>query len=534
MPFYDGLERRGIPHYVTRHESTAVDMAIGQVRISNQLGVVVTTTGPGACNTISSLGNAYRDHLPLLLITMQTPRNHWGRMGIQECSPQTVDTTEMLTRVTKRSLLLSSAGQVEHYVRHLLTEATTGLPGPVHLSVPADVLEQPISQSTEMPDFRPTEINRSIFASAAIGEAIRAIRRAKNPAILAGSGVMSADASEILLRLAELLRIPVATTLKGRVFPESHPLSLGPLGIFGSDQAKALLLSDEVDVLFVVGSGLGEEVTFKWTPALRPEKTLIHIDIDPTAINRNYPADIPIWGDAKAVLTEIHRRLSGTFNPRDEASAAAREISVRALKSSIPRFEAPVLDPRDGAIHPVAAMFALQECLPDHFRLFSDVGNSLLLSSRFLELHRPGSFFVSSSWGCLGHSCGAAVGAASVSRMPVFALMGDGAFLMSGSALHTATSHSIPVIFIVLNDGGFGMVRHGEQRRRSATVPPSTWDFPRADIAAMGRAMGARAFLVTSVSEIGPAIRSAVRRKAAAIVDIHVDPNAPLPIGVRA
>jgi acetolactate synthase I/II/III large subunit len=242
MPLYEALfDRRRIRPILTRHEEGAAFMADGYARVSGRLGLCCTTTGPGATNALTGLACAYRDSVPILILTAQIATSAFGKGAAQESSPLGIDIVDLYKTTTKASVMLVSPEKMADMARHLLRTAFSGRPGPIHLSLPADMVKSPVPIDIRLPvEYRPQSEH---FDRKSVKEAAKRLIRARRPVILAGYGVHLSRAYAELRSLAEKLRIPVATTPKAKgVFPEDHVLSLGVFGLAGSPQADAILL----------------------------------------------------------------------------------------------------------------------------------------------------------------------------------------------------------------------------------------------------------------------------------------------------
>ncbi|MEK7384197.1 MAG: thiamine pyrophosphate-binding protein, partial [Elusimicrobiota bacterium] len=305
MPLYEAIFESGrIRPIITKHEEGAAFMADGYARVSGRLGVCCTTTGPGATNALTGLACAQRDSVPVMLLTAQIATAAFGKGAAQESSPLGIDIVDLYKAATKASVMLVSPEKMADMTRHLLRKCLSGRPGPVHFSLPADMMKRPVASDVWRPEhYRPQS---ELFDRRSVREAAQLLLRARRPAILAGYGVHLSRAYGELMVLAERLNIPVATTPRAKgVFPEDHPLSLGVFGMAGSPQADAVLLSDQTDLLLVIGTSLGETSTHAWDPRLGRDRALLQIDVDPGEIGKNYPVRAGLVGDAKRVLMEI-------------------------------------------------------------------------------------------------------------------------------------------------------------------------------------------------------------------------------------
>ena len=303
LPFFTSTVGRRAQIVMAKHEAGAAFMADGYARASGGLGACVGTSGPGATNLITGVAAAYADSVPVVVLTGQVATKSFGRGALQESSTEGVDIVDVFKQVTRYSTLVFRADRLPATWHKALRMALGGRPGPVHLSLPADIQGDRI----EKPGRTTPTIHRTrTYDRTAIKAAALHLLRARRPAILAGYGAIISEASEEIRTLAEMLEIPVATTPKGKgVFPEDHRLALGPFGYSGSPLAQWYLLESGMDVLLAVGTSLGEWGTLGWDRRLQPSEALLQIDIDPYEVGKNYPVTVPLIGDAKSGLTEL-------------------------------------------------------------------------------------------------------------------------------------------------------------------------------------------------------------------------------------
>jgi acetolactate synthase I/II/III large subunit len=301
-PLLEAVHRRGrLRTVLCRHESGAVMMADGYFRLSRRLAAVAVTAGPGLSNAVTAVALAHEEQIPLLLISAQVASECLGRTAAQE-----LDTVTLLRSVTKASLALESARRTQATLSNLLRVAISGRPGPVHLSVPANLWRQRATiEPTRLPRTRPRPSDpRSIHT------ALQLLERAKQPVLLAGYGVVQSQAHQELLGLAQRLpHLQVACTPRSKgVFPESHPQSLGVFGFAGHARAETAMLDDS-DLVLVVGSRLGEISSSSWDMRLG-RRPLIQIDIESAEIGRNFPVEIGLVGDARELLRQLREAHS--------------------------------------------------------------------------------------------------------------------------------------------------------------------------------------------------------------------------------
>jgi acetolactate synthase-1/2/3 large subunit len=525
--FFEALEANGKIRFVlAKHEEGAVFMANSHARVQRGLAVAVVTSGPGVTNTVSGVAGAFMDSLPVLVLSAQVSTRAFGKGAMQESTAFGVDIVSMLEPITKLSALMGTAERAPALIELALREALTGRRGPVHLSLPADVAKQ------KVPGTRPAPMSyRPLFPPSphpqCIADAARRLLAAEHPSILAGHGVALANAEGELRELAELLSIPIATTPKGKgCFPETHPLALGVFGLGGHDPTYEFFLSD--DVLLVAGSSLNEFATSAWDSRLLPSSALIQLDIDAARIGQNYPVDVALVGDARtglrALIDEISRLLGGK----------GRAPIDRGIPKPLPLEN---LDAHrqagSSAMQPQDLMRELRDGLPDDALLFVDSGNCVMWAAHYFEIRTVGTYFADLGLACMGSSVAGVIGGklAAPARVAV-CITGDAAFAMHGMEVHTAVELELPVIWVVLNNSGHGMVLHGEKMRLGRELEYPKFQVP-IDSATLARALGARGVRVETSEAARAAITEAMAATGPTVIDAIIDGSIPPPTLAR-
>lgn len=533
-PFFEAVETD--PRFrliVTKHEEGAAFMADGYARTSLKIAVCAGTAGPGATNLLTGVSCAFADGVPLLVVTGQAASHAIGKGAAQETGREDMDIVAMFSPVTKYSAMVTSPRDLPGHLRRALRSALTGRPGPVHLNIPVDFWEKPVDEgwfnpSTYRPDSRGFDRN-------AVQKATRALLTARHPVFLAGSGVSIAGAGSILRTLAELIPARVATTPRAKgVLPENHPLSLGVFGFAGHQVARETVLGTGVDVLFTIGASLNETTTLNWHTDLRPTTCLIQLDIDPDRVGRNYPVDIPLVGDAQAILTEIvyhaHRFIRAGDQPASHWSA---ELPVplwseRCLESALRVSDAVPLTPQRWRAD-------LELALPGDAIIFSDIGGHMLFNIHYLCIRDDQDFVLNLGFGSMGHGTAAPVGAALAEpRRPVIAIIGDGCFTMNGMELITAAEYDVPVIWIVEHNNMHGITWHGSKMVGKKRPMEAVRYKKKLDIAGIARAMGLATFIVEKPGQMTEVLPHALAVPGPSLIEVRVDGSIPPPLGDRA
>lgn len=495
-------ERNTIKLVIAKHEGGAAFMAASHARVRRGLAVCCATTGPGATNALTGIASAQADSLPVLFLTGQVGTNVFGKGAIQESSVFGLDVVSLFEPVTKLSAMFPSAERVPDMVKTAIRVAKSGRPGAVHLNMPADMLRRPVSISAIAPPARRSSRSMDFTALEA---AHQVLAQARRPAILAGHGVSLAGASEALVRFAHAARIPVMTSPKGKgVFPETDPLWLGVLGFGGHELAEKYLQSGAIDALMVVGSSLNEFVTNAWSLPIAGPHRLIHVDVDPTMIGRNHSVDVAVAADARTALLELTRLT-------EIGDVVAREVGpLDDLKQSTPRYLVEAAMRSDASpLKPQRLMAELRRAMPDDAQLFVDNGTSIIWGVHYFEVRQRETFFIDLGLASMGSAVAGVVGGALAApgRRSV-ALVGDAAFTMNGFEVHTAVEQKLPIVWVVLNNNGHGMVHQGDKLMRGRDLGASLF-VQQVDSAGVARSLGARGVRVTSPQELRDALTAA-------------------------
>jgi acetolactate synthase-1/2/3 large subunit len=340
---------------------------------------------------------------------------------------------------------------------------------------------------------------------------------ADNPAILVGYGGLVAH--EEILELVETYEIPVATTLRGKgIIPEDHEMSLGVVGLYGTNIANKFL-RDEIDILLAIGLSFSEFTTHAWDPNFQPSKSLIQIDIDYSEIGKNYQTKLGIVGDSKAVLTELLHRMGS----REKRKLGTME-QIKGMKEKRQYFSEPEMNSDSIPIKPQRAMADLRKALPDDVIVFGDIGNNLAWIEAFFQVKKPKGYYICSNLASMGYGVAASIGGqiAAPDRR-VVCICGDGGFQMQGMEVVTAVNYDVPVKWFILNNGTLGMIRDTQDilfdRRRVST------DFLNPDYVKLAESMGAEGLRIERPSEIMPVTEEALKNERPTVIDILIDPD---------
>jgi acetolactate synthase-1/2/3 large subunit len=528
MPFYHALpESEKLRHVLVRHEQAAAHAADGYARASGKPGVCVATSGPGATNLVTGLATAQMDSSPVVALTGQVPRGMIGRDAFQE-----TDVIGITLPITKHSVMVQDISELADKVREAFYVATEGRPGPVLIDVPKDVQNQKAewrSGGDRAPSGAPRATRREgVLEGQAVrrsepvrpgggaggrqdslAAAVRLINQAQRPLIMAGHGVILADAYSEVRALAERTGIPVVTTLLGiSAFPEAHPLHLGMPGMHGEVHVNRAI--QHADVIIGIGLRFDDRVTGN-TSAFAPHAKIIHLDLDPSEIGKNVPVAVGLVGDAK----ELTGRLAEAVEPRD----------CQGWKAEITGFERIRREHYRGEMAPETILEGIHEVTGGRTTIVSDVGQHQMWVAKLYPYNQPNSHITSGGLGTMGFAVPAAMGVHFARpELPVWAISGDGGFQMNMQEIATMVQERIPVKMGIFNNGYLGMVRQWQQffhgRRYSATP---IWS---PDYVKLAEAYGIAGYRVEHARQIEEAVARATREPGPALVEFMIEQEA--------
>lgn len=541
-PLYNALARSsqngGIRPIVTRHEASAVFAADGYTRQTGKLGVCCATTGPGATNLITGVANAYANHVPLLVITAQTALPTFGRGAFQESSDAGIDIVGMYQYCTRYNSLVSHTDQIEQKLITAIMTAMQSPKGPVHLSIPIDVL-----RAEARPPHEHVNLNKLLRENAtcdqiALRELYSNITKNDKFALVLGGGC--GDAIGPILELADLLDAAIVTTPHGKgLVSTDHRRYRGVIGFAGHDSACSALSEDNADIVIAIETNLSEWASSGWNQDYLLNKRLIHIDSSEENLTRSPMARLHVRGNILAIFEQllelIRNSKPGLANRQDTDTDSIAESILTATEQEITLSDAIPIKPQR-LIHEINRLF------PSNTRFFADTGNSVAWAVHFLQpLDRrsvtrrgvnAGLFRSSIEFSSMGWAIGAALGAAlGYKDAPVVCITGDGSFMMHGYELSVAVAEGLSVVFVVLNDAALGMVKHGQRLNNAEQI---AYELPSTDFCAIAKAMGARGYTIESAQDLQQLdIDDLIADQGPVVLDVKIDGEEIPPMGVR-
>ncbi len=516
LKLFDVLyQQKDVEVVLTRHEQGAAHMAEGYAKATGKPGVVLVTSGPGMTNIVTGLTDAYMDSVPLVAFTGQVSTNLIGNDAFQEA-----DNVGISRPCTKHNVLVKDVGDLAQCMKEAFYIAMTGRPGPVLVDIPKDI-------TMDKADFKyPDKVRLRGYNPTVDGnkhqirQAAEEILKAQKPVIYVGGGAVFSDAADEVLELAEITQVPVTMTLMGLgSFPGSHPLSMGMLGMHGGYWSN--LAMHNADLLIAVGARFDDRVTGKLSE-FSPSARVIHIDIDPTSIKKNFHAHIPIVGDVKTVLRQLNavlRSMDGDLrNMKGHRKSWLGQVDEWRQANPFKYHQ------DDQILKPQYVIESLYEITKDEGIIVTDVGQHQMWAAQYFKGAKPRTFLTSGGLGTMGFGFPAALGAqkAHPGKL-VVCITSEGSFQMNLQELATAVAYKLPVKIVLINNQFHGMVRQWQdlfyEGRYASSHLGSVPDF--AKLAEAYGILGLRAF---KPAEVHPVIREGLKHKGPVLMDFHVDP----------
>lgn len=517
LPAYDPILDSPIRHVLARHEQGAGHMASGYAHASGRVGVMMATSGPGATNLITPLQDAHLDSIPVVAITGQVGTRSIGNDAFQEAH-----TWGISMPCTKHNYLITDPNDIPDVIREAFHLAATGRPGPVLVDLPKDILVG------EMTWHRAGELNLPGYKPSVKGHprqvkaAVELIHRSERPVFYAGGGIIRANAADEARAFAELANTPVVTTLMARgAVPDSHPLCLGMPGMHGN--YTAITAMQRSDLLIAIGARFDDRVTGD-TSTFAPDAAVIHVDVDPAEIGKVREPDVPIVGDAKVVLSQLiatmEKHLGGEQAP-------AREEWLTTIREWQRDFPLTYTQESQGPIQQQYVIEELYRITGGHAIVVAGVGQHQMWASQFWGFEKPRTWINSGGLGTMGYAVPAAIGA-KVAKPDelVFAIDGDGCFMMTMQELITASTEGIPVKIAVLNNDSLGLVKQWQNLFYDGRLSEVEFPHGTPDYVKLAEAMGCVGLRAEHPSEVGPVLEKALAiDDKPVVVEFRCDPD---------
>ncbi|MBD1159431.1 acetolactate synthase 3 large subunit [Pelagibacterales bacterium SAG-MED10] len=521
LPIYDELKNHSsIKHILVRHEQGAGHAAEGYARSSGKPGVVLVTSGPGATNVVTALTDAYMDSVPLVCISGQVPTHLIGTDAFQEC-----DTTGITRPCTKHNWLVKDIKDLSKTLHEAFRVATTGRPGPVLVDIPKDIQFAKANYSKPKKEKKQNGKSNNRFNQNEIDELINLISKAKKPVVYTGGGVINSgpDASQSLREFIRLIGFPITSTLQGLgAFPGDDNQFIGMLGMHGTYEANNAM--HDCDLLINIGARFDDRITGK-IDEFSPKSKKVHIDIDPSSINKIIKVDLAIVGDVnevlKATIKKINKKQNG-FNDSNKQKIAKwwEQIQKWRTKNSLGFINS------ESTIKPQHAVKRLYELTKNQDTFITtEVGQHQMWAAQHYKFNKPNRWMTSGGLGTMGYGLPAAVGVqiAHPNKL-VIDIAGEASILMTMQEMSTAVQYNLPIKIFILNNQYMGMVRQWQELLHEKNYSES-YSEALPDFVKLADAYGCKGIKAEKPEELDMKIKEMVDHNGPVIFDCHVDPS---------
>lgn len=497
LDIYDAIYRDGtLKHVLTAHEQGAAHAADGYARATGKTGVVIATSGPGATNLVTGIATAYMDSVPLVAITGNVTVSNLGRDSFQE-----VDIAGVTMPVTKHNYIVKDVKQLAATIREAFYIANAGRKGPVLIDIPKNIQTE-TCEYEEAPRKRHAPKPVSPDSLAAVKAALE---KAKRPLILAGGGVIGADASENLAAFAKKMQAPVCSTLMGLgAYPASDKQFLGMIGMHGTDAAAKAFR--RADVIVACGMRFSDRVAGD-RAKFRDGKTVIQFDVDAAEIDKNVTTDLSVMADLNEIFKALLPQLAQAERREWLKEAAAyRDYEAEHSDASLPAYK---------------ILSALRKFTDEGTPVATDVGQHQMWAAQYCKFEKPRTFITSGGLGTMGFGMGAAIGACVGTGRKTVLVTGDGSFHMNLNELCTAVSQNLPLVILLMDNNTLGMVRQWQTlfygRRYSQTTLDRKTDYMK-----LAEAFGAKGYILAGEADVEPVLKKAFAEEGPVLVDCKI------------
>ena len=497
LDIYDAIYRDGtLRHILTAHEQGAAHAADGYARATGKTGVVIATSGPGATNLVTGIATAYMDSVPLVAVTGNVTVSNLGRDSFQE-----VDIAGVTMPVTKHNYIVKDVKQLAATVREAFYIANAGRKGPVLIDIPKNI-------QTETCEYEETPRKRHTpkpVSPASLAGVKAALEGAKRPLILAGGGVIGADAAENLAAFAKKMQAPVCSTLMGLgAYPASDKQFLGMIGMHGTDAAAKAFR--RADVIVACGMRFSDRVAGD-RAKFREGKTIVQFDVDAAEIDKNVTTDLSVMADLNEIFKALLPQL-GQAERREwlKEVAAYRDYEAEHFDSSLPAYK---------------ILSALQKFTDADTPVATDVGQHQMWAAQYCKFEKPRTFITSGGLGTMGFGMGAAIGACVGTGRRTVLVTGDGSFHMNLNELCTAVSQNLPLVILLMDNNTLGMVRQWQTLFYGKRYSQTTLD-RKTDYVKLAEAFGAKGYVIAGEEDVEPILKKAFAEKVPVLVDCKI------------
>ncbi len=505
LNIYDELyDEKALTHILTVHEQGATHAADGYARATGKVGVVLVTSGPGASNTVTGIATAYRDSIPLVIITGQVSRHLIGKDSFQE-----INITEITKGITKTNFLVMEPETLPDIIREAFKIAKAGRPGPVLIDIPKDVQQFNIEYTPKLIEDNANSSENYLYNNEAMEKTLKYINESKCPVIYAGGGVISSGAHAELKTLAERINAPLSCSLMGLgSFPGDHPLFMGMVGMHGSFCSNYAV--SHADLIIGLGTRFNDRVTCK-TDEFASRAKIIDVNIDPSEFDKNINSDVSLCGDLKCIL----ERLLKGINSKDYS---IWNKNVENWKTNLDSET-----PYNGSLSPEYLLKKLKDLTDGKAIICTEVGQNQMWTAKYYSFNEPRTFISSGGLGTMGFGLGAAIGSA-IGRpdKQVINIAGDGSFKMNMQELATVSKYQIPLIQIVLNNSSLGMVKQWQKLFFNNRIS-ETDVTPDVEFTKLAAAFGIFSMKLTKNEDVEEVLSKALSMKKPVLIECIID-----------
>ncbi len=533
-PFYNALarsERNGGPiAVIARHECGAAFMADGYFRETGRIGVVCATTGPGTTNLITGVASAKVDQSAMLVITAQTALPKFGKKPLQDSSETAINTVGILKNCTKFNSLISHPAQLQSKLISALMEAIQSPKGPVHISIPSDVLRAPLTQPTSNLHVNYLMNTPSLVDKPSVDKLVKAVSNADKIVLYVGHSCKRAY--QQIEQLAEMINAPFVSGPMGKSWVnERHPLYRGVYGYAGHESAKNLFQNPEIELVLAIGTSITEMGIGSLSNDILNNK-LIHIDASIENFCRSPMAKLHVLGHLDLVFNRLINKVNAQSWDRTW-DGLELECNQNVVGGFTELIEPEKCLSNDIPIKPQRLMAYLSKQLPKTCRVFIDTGNIWAWATHYLSHEsNEGLYRISMGFGSMAWAIGAVIGSSFASpKKPHVCLAGDGAWLMSSHEIGVAVQHKLPILFIVLNDSAYGMIRFGQELSKAESIG---WQLNEVNFALLAKAQGAEAKVIKDPKDLDKLdLTEIFNRDGPTLLDVRIDPQELPPMMAR-
>lgn len=523
-------KRGGLRLIVARHECGAAFMADGYYRETGKIGAVCSTTGPGATNLVTGVASALAEEIPMLVITAQTPLPKFGKRALQESSCTAIDTVSIFRHITVFNTLVSHHEQLESKLVAAVMAAHRSPNGPVHISVPSDILRTPLALNNHLQPELLTH-NFSIVDDNSIAHLCNQLVQAKRIVVYVGRG--AGQANRRLMEFIEQTGAAFVTGPMGKAWVnEHHPQYRGVYGFAGHESARGVLQYPDVDLVIAVGASLGELETSGWSHELLNNK-LVHIDSSIEHFTRSPMARLHVYGRLDVIFERLGMALrhAQRQGKRWEKLPIPKETNINGGYIPLDNSDACLSPSRP--LKPQRLMHWLSRKIPEDTRIFIDAGNAWAWATHYLSTKSDQGYYrIAMSYGSMAWAMSASIGSAAANpTVPTLCILGDGSYLMGGQEITVAAQHKLPIVFLLLNDSVMGMVMHGQRLGHQESIG---WELNEVNYAAVAQAMGIEGRVITSAEQLETLDLDALFAKSGpTLLDVRIDREEVPPMGER-